>query len=305
MGRVGFWCWAALVVAAPSAAAGTFRLATYNVENYVLADTASRQAKSQAAIGKVTECIQAAKPDVLALQELGGSNALLQLRLNLKAIGLNFAYWTLVPGHDTNVQVGVLSRFPITANRSHTNLSFLLQGRRFHVSRGFAELEIQVSDQYQFTLFTTHLKSKRQVPEADEAALRSEEAKLLRERVDARLAADPNRNIVVLGDFNDTKDSAAIKAIVGRGRTRLVDTRPAERNGDNQLNPNPNWEPRNVTWTHYFGREDSYSRIDYLLLSPGMAREWIPQETYIPAVANWGVASDHRAIVATIEAEDR
>ena len=126
----------------------------------------------------------------------------------------------------------VLSRFPITARRSHTNDSFLLSGRRFRVSRGFAEVDIQVTPNYSFTLIAAHLKSKRAVAQADEAELRLEEAKLLREKIDARLAANPNANLVVLGDFNDTKDSASTKAVIGRDRHKLIDTRPAERNGD-------------------------------------------------------------------------
>ena len=69
--------------------------------------------------------------------------------------------------------------------------------------------------------------------------MRLEEAKLLRETIDARLAANPEANLVVLGDFNDTKDSASTKAVIGRGKLKLVDTRPAERNGDNASGPNP------------------------------------------------------------------
>jgi len=87
---------------------------------------------------------------------------------------------------------------------------------------------------------------------------------------------------------------------------RLVDTRPAERNGDNLPHPtNPAFHPRNVTWTHFYGVDDTYSRIDYILLSPGMAREWVTNETFIVTVPNWGQGSDHRPIVATIEALDR
>jgi exonuclease III len=44
--------------------------------------------------------------------------------------------------------------------------------------------------------------------------------------------------------------------------------------------------------------EDAYSRIDYLLLSPAMARNWLADETYIPTIPNWGIGSDHRPIVA-------
>jgi endonuclease/exonuclease/phosphatase family metal-dependent hydrolase len=241
---------------------------------------------------------------VIALQEMGTTNALLELRDSLKAEGLDYPYWEHVTGFDTNIHVAILSKFPFAARRPHTNDNFLLSGRRFRVSRGFAEVDIQVNPNYSFTLITAHLKSKRPIPQADEAEMRLEEAKLLREKVDARLAANPNANVVVLGDFNDTKDSASNKAVIGRGKHKLVDTRPAEQNGDNVPSTNPAWDPRNITWTHFYGKEDTYSRIDYLLLSPGMAHEWAASETYVLTLANWGVGSDHRPLVATFEAKD-
>jgi exonuclease III len=61
----------------------------------------------------------------------------------------------------------------------------------------------------------------------------------------------------------------------------------------------------NVTWTYYYNVEDTYSRIDYILLSPGMAREWLKSETYVLSLPNWGVGSDHRPIVAGFETEDK
>jgi endonuclease/exonuclease/phosphatase family metal-dependent hydrolase len=289
------------------ASAETFRIAAYNVENYLDKTTETRRnVKSAEAKAKVRETILAMKPDVIALEEMGELSALLELRDSLKAEGLDLPHYEHVRGWDTNIHVALLSRFPIVARRSHTNSSFLLNGRRFHVSRGFSEVDIQVNNQYQFTLIGAHLKSRRPVPAADEAEMRWEESKLLREIVDKRLAANPEANLVVLGDLNDTYDTKGIKEIVGLGRTKLVDTRPAERNGDNQPHPtNPRYSPRNITWTHYYGVEDSYSRIDYLMLSPAMAREWVTNETYIPTIPNWGVGSDHRPVVATFEAENR
>ena len=62
---------------------------------------------------------------------------------------------------------------------------------------------------------------------------------------------------------------------------------------------------RNVTWTQYYAAEDLYSRFDYILLSPGMARELVRSETYLPALPDWGVASDHRPLLATFAGEDR
>jgi endonuclease/exonuclease/phosphatase family metal-dependent hydrolase len=295
----------ALLFCARFAGAETFRVATYNVDNYLAEDTDTRTAKSATARAKVRESICALKPDVLALEEMGGTNALLELRDSLKTEGLDLPHWEHVTGFDTNIHVAILSKFPFTARRPHIDDSFLLSGRRYRVSRGFAEVDVQVNTNYSFTLIAAHLKSKRAVPQADEAELRLEEAKLLREKIDALLTVAPNANLVVLGDFNDTKDSASTKAILGRGKHKLVDTRPAERNGDNTPNSNPAYEPRNITWTHHYGKEDTYSRIDFLLISPGLAREWVTSETYVLTLPNWGTGSDHRPIMATFEAEDK
>ncbi len=283
-----------------------FRIAAYNLENYLDQPTETRRAvKSPEAKAKIRESIHALKPDVISLEEMGSTNAFLELRASLKAEGLDFPYWEHISGFDTNIHVALLSRFPITARRPHTNENFLLDGRRFSVSRGFLEVDIQARSNFSFTLLGAHLKSKRVVPEADEAELRLEEAKLLRARINAILSANPNANLVVLGDLNDTKDSQSTKAIIGTGKFRLLDTRPAERNGDDPPNLNHRGGPMNVTWTYYYPVEDTYSRIDYILLSPAMARDWIKTETYVLALPNWGIASDHRPIVAGFEVSDK
>jgi endonuclease/exonuclease/phosphatase family metal-dependent hydrolase len=282
------------------AAAQTFRVATYNLENYLDQPAPGRHPKSPEAKAKVRESILAIKPDVLAVEEMGTLSALQELRDSLKAAGSDFPYWEHVTGFDTNIHVAVLSKFPFSARRPHTNECFLLDGRRFHVSRGFAEVEVQVTTNYSFTLIAAHLKSRRAVPEADQAEMRQEEAKLLREQIDARFAADPHANLIVLGDLNDTRNAPSTKTILGRGERRLFDTRPAERNGDDAPAPRRG-EPRIVAWTHYYGIEDTYSRIDYILLSPQMARAWVPKESYVLALPNWGVASDHRPVVAAFD----
>jgi endonuclease/exonuclease/phosphatase family metal-dependent hydrolase len=282
-----------------------FRVATYNLENYIDQHAGTRPLKTAEAKAGIRNGLRLLNADVVALQEVGSTNTLLELRASLKNEGLDYPHWELVMGWDTNIHVAILSKFPITARRPHTNDSFLLLGRRHRVSRGFAEVDLRVSEKYSFTLMTAHLKSRRPVPEADEAELREQEAILLREHIDARLASGPNVNLVVLGDFNDSKDTKAIRALIGRGKTALIDTRPAERNGDTLPNANHRGEPRNVSWTHYYGKEDSYSRLDYILISKGLAAEWDKENTYVLTMANWGQASDHRPVVAGFFAEDR
>ena len=290
------------MVSLAASGAETFRVATYNVENYLDQPTESRpHVKSSEAKRKVCESICALNPDVLALEEMGSTDALLELRNSLKSGGVDNPYWDLVCGMDTNIHVAVLSKLPIVARHPHTNDVYLLDGRRFRVSRGFAEVEIRVNTNFTFTLIAAHLKSRRPVPEADEAEQRLEEAKILRGIVEGHLTNNPDAKLIVLGDFNDVKDSDTVKAVIGRGRFKLTDTRPTERNGDNSANEDSRSDPRTVTWTEYYGKEETYSRVDYILLSPAMARDWLPNETYVLAQPNWGVASDHRPIVAAFK----
>lgn len=287
------------------AKAETFRVATYNLNNYLDAATESRRAKPEEAKAKVRESILAMKPDVLAVEEMGTLSALQELRESLKAEGLDLPYWEHVSGYDTNIHIAILSKFPFASVRPQTNDFFLLNGRRFRVSRGFAEVDVQVNTNYSFTLIAAHLKSKRAIAAADEAELRYEEAKILREKIDGVFATNPNVNLIVLGDLNDYKNANSTKEVIGRGKHKLVDTRPAERNGDSPASPPRLLDSPNITWTHHYVLEDVYSRMDYILLSPGMAREWMVNETYVLALPNWGKGSDHRPVVATFEAEDK
>ncbi|MCF7669088.1 MAG: endonuclease/exonuclease/phosphatase family protein [Verrucomicrobia bacterium] len=304
------WISFLIVIASISAgfalnAQNSFTVATFNVENYVDDWNTDRGPKPETSKAKVKRILLNTRADVLALQEIGTTNALLKLRGDLTDSGLEYPYWEHVEGYDTNIFVAVLSRYPITARRPHEDDSYLLHGRRFHISRGFAEVEIELESDYEFTMFVAHLKSKREVYFADQAEMRLEEAELLREYVDSRLEEEPKANIVVVGDLNDTQDSDPIKTLIGRGGTRLVDARPFEKNGDDMPNPDPRYPPRRITWTHYYGVEDTFSRFDYILLSPGMAREWDRERTHIYTTANWGVASDHRMLVAAFKAVDQ
>ncbi len=293
----------AVFLSASAFASQTFTVATYNVENYLDQPTQSRtHIKSAEAKAEVRKVIHAVNPDVIALEEMGTTNALLELRDSLKAEGLDYPYWDHVSGWDTNIHVAVLSKFPIVASHPHTNDEFLLDNKRFRVSRGFAELEIQPATNFTFTLIVAHLKSSLPDSGTDPDEQRLEEAKVLRHIIDQHLKANPSAKFIVLGDLNDDRDSDSVRQIIGRGKLKLVDTRPAERNGDEATPEPPYNEPRNVAWTYFYGKSDSYGRIDYILLSPAMARDWLPNETYASAVPNWGVASDHRPIVAAFEA---
>ena len=301
--RAIFCAWAAVIVIA--ARADSFTVCTYNVENYCLQDRPSRPIKKEDSRKAVQKTLLSIHADVVALEEVCDLDALQEIRNSLAAGGVDYPHWEFVEGPDPYIHVAVLSRFPIIARRSHTNEAFLLNGRRHAVSRGFAEVDIRVRTNYSFTLFAAHLKSKRVAASANEADLREEEALLLREFIDQRLNSNPNAKLAVVGDFNDTKDSLAMRTVLGRGNLTLVDTRPAEIPAGKASSNRARNALREVTWTEYFAKEDLYTRIDYILLSKGMAREWDAAHTKIHLEPDWGTASDHRPLVATFLTEDR
>lgn len=278
--------------------AGTLTVATYNLEFYVDRPTLSSEPKSESGRAIIRESIRAMNADVIALQEIGTTNALLELRAALNKEGLDFHHWQQVSAWDTNLHVAFLSKHPFTAVRHHTKESYLHRGRRYHVLRGFGEVEIEF-EKRRITIMTAHLKSKRQSPEANQEELRFEEATLLREKIDQHLAA--NRHLIVLGDFNDGVGTRVYSTLIGKGRNRLFDTQPHEKNGDSMPNPDPRYEPRRIRWTHYYAKEELYSRIDMILLSPSLRPFYRPEQSYVLALKDWGAASDHRPVCVKLE----
>lgn len=279
----------------------TVVVATYNLENYHIRPYGNRPIKPAESRFRVNEILLAIRPDVLALQEMGELEALKTLQADLKRGGLDLPFREHLGGADTNIYMALLSRFPISSSHPHTNESFVLDGRRFHPGRSTINVDICVHSNAHFNLLTTHLKSKRPVAFADEAELREQEARLLRAHVDELLHHDPRAPMIICGDFNDTPDSKPIRLLIGTGRYALEDSRPSERHpGDPAALPDGSHE-RRITWTHYYAKEDTYSRIDYIFMSRGLRPTWHPEQSYVFASPVWGEASDHRPVVCTFQ----
>ena len=285
----------------PGLLAGTFTAATYNLEFYV-DKPAFNGVKPKTAESRrvIRESLRGLNADVVALQEMGSTNALLELRAELAREGLDYPHWDYVRGRDSTLHLAFLSKHPITARRHHASEGYLHQGRRFYVARGFGEIEVTVAKSFRVTLITAHLKSQRIVAEGDQQAMREEEALLLREKVDAFFKKQPKGNLVVLGDLNDRIDSQTLRTILGRGKSGLWDTRPTEGEREEQA-PRPGYRTRDIVWTHFYGREDSFSRIDYILVSPALKSAWLPNQTRIYRHPDWGTGSDHRPLIAGFE----
>ncbi|MGH8597886.1 MAG: endonuclease/exonuclease/phosphatase family protein, partial [Gammaproteobacteria bacterium] len=266
---------------------GSFVVAAYNIENWVLMDRrgAPNQPKPQAEKRAVFDVLQVVRPDVLGLVELGSKTELAEVIDGLRQRGLDYPFNEWIQGGDSTRHVALLSRFPIAERFSRTDYSSQMDGQSMRINRGILDVLVQVNDRYAFRAIVVHLKSKVPSRIGDQAVMRLEEARLLRSHLDTALKQNPRCNLFAMGDYNDTPESEPISVIVGSEGFRLFDLMPVDSRGGHD--------------THYWKARDMFSRIDYLLVSPGMSNEYIEGSARIADVPGWDTASDHRAIYAS------
>jgi len=277
-----------LILATPLLAESSnqFIIADYNIENWNSIERQGKpnQPKPQAERDGVINVILKIRPDVLAMEEMGKPNDLAELTSALRAKGLDYRYQEWIQGADADRHVCLVSRFPIVGRYSATNDTYLVEGKPTHVQRGFVDVLIKVNDHYSFRAIVGHLKSKRRSDIGDQATMRMEEAKLLRGHIDNILKKSPSQNIIAMGDFNDTPDSDAIQAILKDPNTKFFPLRPVDSDGKDG--------------THFWRARGQFSRIDYLITSPGMSNEYVSGTARIADVDGWKEGSDHRMIYA-------
>jgi endonuclease/exonuclease/phosphatase family metal-dependent hydrolase len=152
------------------------------------------------------------------------------------------------------------------------------------MQRGILDVSIEINAQT-VRFIGIHLKSKRIVPDYDQAELRVREAEHVRKHIDSILSNNPNTHLITYGDFNDHIQSLSTKTILGNYRSPfyLTPVHVTDRNGEN--------------WTYHFSAQDSYSRIDFITVSKSLRPNIDKSTSRIVDSPNWNQASDHRAIM--------
>ena len=210
------------------------------------------------------------------------------MQRDLKTDGVTYAYAALLDAADPDRHVAVLSKFPFKEIDRHAAVSVRLRGKKDLVRRGVLEVGFATSEG-DLTLFVVHLKSRRTEQEDDleSRQQRQEEAEAVRDLVLARFADPARVKFIICGDWNDTRGSKPVKSLQKRGQKVLGEiVWAADSRGEN--------------WTHCYRKEDTYSRIDYLLVSPALKsfiRDGRGQVYDGPGVAE---ASDHRPVMVTL-----
>jgi endonuclease/exonuclease/phosphatase family metal-dependent hydrolase len=273
---------------------GSIRFVAFNVENWLTTDRyvdGERQPgrpKPEKERLAIAGLLAGLAPDILGVSEVGTVEDVKDLQGYLQRAGHPMPHFHLNRGVDPTRSLAILSLYPIGRTVAREDLTYRSNGREFGMQRGILDATIQTpAGAYRF--LGVHLKSKLDTEIGDQEDMRLREAHLLRGELDAILRDDPKARLVVYGDFNDTRNSDALRAVRGPG------------NSPRSLEMIGLKDSRGESWTHYWAAEDVYSRIDYVMVSDALRKsvEW--DRCKVVDAAQLRGASDHRPLLVILK----
>jgi endonuclease/exonuclease/phosphatase family metal-dependent hydrolase len=276
------------------AGAETLTIATYNVENYVPANRMTEAGyrrdypKPEVEKQALRAVIRGLNADVLILQEMGPRPYLDELQRDLRTVGIDYPLAELALAADPDRHIAILSRRPLHGVKTHNPIEFSYFGMKETVKRGLLEATLS-TPAGEITLFAVHLKSRYtdRPDDPGSAIRRGGEATAIRDVVLRRFPVSSNARFLILGDCNDVKTSRAMAYLQKRGKTEIALVLPAA-------------DSRDEVWTHFYRREDSYSRVDFMLVSAGLLPLVQDRKAHIYDGAGVSAASDHRPVFAVL-----
>ncbi|MFH0982337.1 MAG: endonuclease/exonuclease/phosphatase family protein [Planctomycetota bacterium] len=266
---------------------GTVTIASYNVLNLFddydepyHADEGTPPKPSEE-LARLADTIHKVNADVLALQEVENRGYVEQFNRTLLA-DLGYENVVLFEGNDERgIDVAVLSRLPVGPVTSYRHTAYKNpDGQAARFRRDLLHVRIGPPGAQSFDVFVMHFKSKGDGEGAN--TVRMGEAAAARAILDQVLREDPEACFVLCGDFNDTFDSAPVRALVGSGPTAM------------QCFFADIPEDQRIT----FNKEPYRSMIDFMFCSPAMARRYEPQSYRVYAGTVESSGSDHNPISA-------
>lgn len=269
-------------------------IASYNVENYIVmprhvgGHLRNRVGKPEEERNAVASVIRSLSPDILGVMEIGDDSQISDLIRRLKSTGLDYPFRESVQGADPERHLLLLSRFPVIERHSMGDIPLSVKGVQLRSPRGVLDVVIKTPEGQILRILCVHLKSRVGLQEYDEKALRLAEAQFLANKVRSILKEDPESCLVVMGDFNATRNSPEMKTLTGDdqhpGPLRMI----------------PLADDRGETWTEFWQAADVYSRIDYVLTSPSLDDRVDPLRSGVARPVLWSKASDHCPVHVTL-----
>lgn len=265
---------------------GRFAVMTYNLGGFTYLD---RSGDGQAAEMKPVEeqeavltIIQETRPDILALQEMGPPPVLDAFRAQLADRGVDYPFTTLLQQEGSDRHLAVLSRFPLTCVAKHTADRYRSGDFLLAIKRGVLEVDLVIPPAFHLKLFVVQLKSKAFHP-AGQTEMRRSEARLLANHVRRAQQAEPQGNLLIVGDMNDHIGSAPLRHLLSAQEEQWIDLRPADEYGE--------------IWTGFVPELEKYHRYDYALASPALAEVYLADESLVVRHPLQAVASHRRPLL--------
>jgi len=265
----------------------------WNVRNYMLSPVKNGDgrittpAKTAASAQAVSETLASLQPDIVGLCEIGTREDLEDLQRRLEQSGAHLPYRTWVDGADRERHLALLSKFPLREVRHDTKSKFDVGRLPQPVRRGFLDCTAEIQPGFRLRILGAHFKSRRIVPEFDQAEVRRNESLLLGTKIDGILQAEPGALLLLFGDLNDNKNAPAIAGLAARrGGASLSILELADRVGDQ--------------WTYHWAESDEYGRVDYVMASKALLPLLRKKTSTVHRAARWDEASDHRPLVVKI-----
>lgn len=291
------WCLALAALGAVGLQGETLVVATYNIENYGPANRMTEAGfrkdypKPEVEKQALRRVIRRMDADLLVLQEMGGDAHLAELRRDLKTEGLDYPFSALAAASDLDRHVAVISKCALKQVITHRELQFTYFGGKERVKRGVLEAIIS-TPAGDITIFAVHLKSRftDRTDDPLSAVRRVGEGAAIRDLVLRRFPLPQEARFLIVGDCNDGRSSRVVEHLQKRGKTEISHLLPAE-------------DSRGEKWTHLFRRDESYTRVDHIFVSPGLRSAVRGGSALIVDGDGVREASDHRPVMVTLSLE--
>lgn len=274
-------------------------VATYNIRNLFdgvqNVGKAPEKPKPEKELIALSNAIHDIKADVIALEEVESKGTLKKFTEQYLK-DLNYQIVLREANDPRGIDVAVLSRIPVLNIKSHKNIKVNVSGQEPSTfSRDLLQVKFKASENYNFTLFLTHLKSQHGGDEADDK--RRGEVMKIRQIVRDYTKKNPNDNYILAGDFNDVYNATSLEPILNNKKSDLNLT---------DLILKDLGTGKDIYTYH---PEKYRSRIDYMLVSPTMMPEYIDKSVKIHKFPSetrfdkWSFyeASDHLPITAKFD----
>jgi len=271
------------------------RVATYNLENYLVMDRSvgprwcPAYPKPENEKSMIRQVIRSVQPDILVLQEMGTVDFLEELRVDLAREGQHYTQAIHMSGTDPDRHLAILSKLKPMEVVKHRDLDFKYFEGRERVKRGMLEASFELGGGFTFKLFAVHLKSRYTDNKEDALSRmrRTGEAEACRNRIIERTHEAGQAHYIIAGDFNDHPKSAPLRRFYRRGDLEIGSLVRAT-------------DSRGEVWTYYYEKESRYELIDGFIASPVILSSIVAGSGRIADVSGVMTASDHRMVYLDI-----